>query len=286
MALGLILGFMAVEVVVGLQSHSLALLSDGGHMLTDAGALVLSIVVVRLAGRDPAGGLTYGLKRAEILSGLANGVTLLVIGVLIVIEAVNRLINPAPARGLPIVVVAVLGVGVNLLATWQLARAEHRSLNIRGAYQHLLNDTYAFTATGVAGLVILVTGYLRADALASLLIAALIARAAYGLIREAGGVLLEAAPAGMNAGEVAQAIADHPLVASVHDFHLWEITSGMPALSAHVLCREGEDCHRLRRDLEADLARRFEINHTTLQVDHQSDGFVPLESVKVAGVDS
>jgi len=278
-ALLLILGFMATEVVAGLLFHSLALLSDAGHMLTDAGALILSIVVVRLAARPPSGDLTYGLKRTEILAGLANGITLVVIGALIVFEAIHRLVNPAPAGGLPIVVVAVIGIGVNLLATWQLAMAERKSLNIRGSYQHILTDLYAFIATGIAGAVILLTGYLRADPLASLLIAVLMFRAAYGLIREAGGVLLEAAPAGMDADEVVQSIVEHPLVASVHDFHLWEITSGEAALSAHVLCREGEDCHSLRRDLEEALIERFEIKHTTLQVDHLTDGFVPVESV-------
>ena len=281
-ALALISAFMAVEVVVGLVAHSLALLSDAGHMLTDAGALVLSLVVVRLAERPPAGGLTYGLKRAEILSGLSNGITLGVLGVLIVYEAIVRLLHPAPAGGLPIIIVAVLGIGVNLLASWQLAQAQQRSMNIRGSYQHILTDLYAFIATAVAGAVILFTGFLRADSLASLLIAFLMFRASYGLVREAGGVLLEAAPAGMDADEVVGAIVAHPLVASVHDFHLWEITSGESALSAHVLCREGEDCHALRRELEEDLGRRFDITHTTLQVDHLNDGFVPVESVKVA----
>ena len=283
--LALILGFMATEVVAGLLFHSLALLSDAGHMLTDAGALILSIVVLRLAARPPAGDLTYGLKRTEILAGLANGITLLVIGALIVFEGIHRLFNPAPAGGLPIVVVAVIGIGVNLLATWQLAMAEQKSLNIRGSYQHILTDLYAFIATAIAGAVILLTGFLRADPLASLLIAALMFRAAYGLIREAGGVLLEAAPAGMDADEVVESIVQHPLVASVHDFHLWEITSGEAALSAHVLCREGEDCHTLRRDIEEALTKRFEIKHTTLQVDHLTDGFVPAESIKAAKED-
>jgi len=256
-ALVLIVAFMTTEVVAGLIFHSLALLSDAGHMLTDAGALILSIVVVRLAARPPAGDLTYGLKRTEILSGLANGITLLVLGVLIVFEAIHRLVTPEPAGGLPILVVAVIGIGVNLLATWQLAKAEQKSLNIRGSYQHILTDLYAFITTAIAGGVILLTGFSRADSIASLVIAALMFRAAYGLIREAGGVLLEAAPAGMDADEVVGSIVEHPLVASVHDFHLWEITSGEAALSAHVLCRDGEDCHALRRDLEEALRERF-----------------------------
>jgi cobalt-zinc-cadmium efflux system protein len=278
-ALSLIVAFMAAEVAVGIWAHSLALLSDAGHMLTDAGALALSLVVVRLAARPPAGGLTYGLKRTEILSGLANGTTLFVLAALIAYEAIHRLVSPPRSAGLAIVVVAIAGIGVNLVATWQLAQADGRSLNIRGSYQHILTDLYAFIATAVAGGVIALTGYTRADALASLLIAALMVRAAYGLVREAGGVLLEAAPAGMDADVVMEAITEVPRVQSLHDFHLWEITSGEPALSAHVLVAEGEDCHDCRRQIEDMLRRRFAIAHTTLQVDHAVEPFVPLAEV-------
>jgi cobalt-zinc-cadmium efflux system protein len=269
-ALGLILGFMAVEAVAGVLAHSLALLSDAAHMVADAGALLLSLVALRLAARPPAGGLTYGLKRAEILSALANGATLYLLAAAIVVEAVRRLLQPPEVQGASMLGVALAGVAVNLLVTWQLARAERRSLNLRGSYQHVLTDLYAFAGTAVAAVVIIATGFVRADAIASLVVAGLMVRAGYGLVRDATRVLLEAAPAGMNAAAVARALEEHPLVVNVHDFHLWEITSGMPALSAHVLVRPGEDCHAVRRQLEQVLNRRFEIAHTTLQVEHVS----------------
>jgi cobalt-zinc-cadmium efflux system protein len=272
LVLGLVLlvAFMACEVVAGIVARSLALLSDAGHMLTDAGALALSIVVIGLVARPPTGGLTYGLKRAEILSGLANGVTLLVIAVVVAVEAIRRLIEPPEVDGRLMLGVALAGVAVNLVVTWQLAKAERRSLNVRGSYQHILTDLYAFIGTAVAAVVIMLTGFVRADAIASLVVVALMLRAAYGLLHDAGRVLLEAAPRGTRPGEIAEAMAAHHSVANVHDLHVWEITSGFPALSAHVLVRAGDDCHAVRRDLEQLLAERFGVDHTTLQVDHLS----------------
>jgi cobalt-zinc-cadmium efflux system protein len=282
-ALALIVGFMACEVVVGVIAQSLALLSDAGHMLTDAGALALSLVVIRLAARPPKGGLTFGMKRAEVLSGLANGVTLLVIAALIIYEAIRRLISPPAVEGRLMLVVALAGVAVNLIATWQLAKAERRSLNIRGSYQHILTDLYAFIGTAMAALVILFTGFVRADAIASVLVAGLMLRAAYGLLREAGRVLLEAAPEGVEPTEIAEAILANSSVANVHDLHVWEITSGFPALSAHVLVRPGDDCHGVRRDLEHMLDEKFEIEHTTLQVDHVNrQQLIDVRSSRVA----
>lgn len=278
-ALVLLVAFMAAELVAGIVGHSLALLSDAGHMLTDGGALALSLVVISLAARPPSGGLTYGLKRTEILSGLANGITLLVIAALIVYEAIHRLISPPEVDARLMLGVALVGVVVNLVITWQLARAERRSLNIRGSYQHILTDLYAFIATAVAAVVILLTGFDRADPIASILVAGLMVRASWGLLRDASRVLLEAAPAGVSPDEVAGAIAAHPSVANVHDLHVWEITSGFPALSAHVLVRPGDDCHAVRRDLEQLLDQRFEIEHTTLQVDHVTrQGPITIES--------
>lgn len=270
-ALGLIAAFMVCEIVVGIIASSLALLSDAGHMLTDAGALTLSVVAIRLAARPPKGGMTYGLKRAEILSALANGITLFVIGALVVYEAIRRLISPPTVEGHLMLVVALAGIAVNLLATWQISRAQRRSLNVEGSFQHILTDLYAFIGTAVAAAVILLIGFERADPIASLLVAALMFRAAFGLVREAGRVLMEAAPAGVDPEKVGSAILAYPAVSDVHDLHVWEITSGLPALSAHVLVRPGEDCHAIRRSLEQLLDSRFEIEHTTLQVDHQPD---------------
>ena len=172
-ALALIVGFMAVEVVVGILVHSLALLSDAAHMLTDAGALAMSLVVIRLVRRPAGGNLTFGLKRTEILSAQANGATLLVLAALIVYEGVRRLIAPPQPGGLAILVVALVGVAVNLLATWQLAKANRQSMNIEGSFKHIVTDLFAFIATAIAGAIILFTGFERADGIASLLIAAI-----------------------------------------------------------------------------------------------------------------
>jgi cobalt-zinc-cadmium efflux system protein len=265
---------MAGEVVVGIIVGSLALLSDAAHMLTDAGALGLSIVAMRLAARPPAGGFTYGLKRAEILSALANGITLVVLGGLVVGEAVHRLISPINVGGGAVLIVALVGIAVNVAASWQVASADRRSLNVQGSFQHLVTDVYAFIGTAIAGIVILTTGFHRADAIASLFIAALMARAAWGLIGLAGRALMEASPGGMRPDEIGNALASHAHVANVHDLHVWEITSGFPALSAHVIVHPGDDCHAIRLELEQFLLERFGIEHTTLQVDHESDGRV------------
>ncbi|MBV8528517.1 MAG: cation transporter [Candidatus Dormibacteraeota bacterium] len=267
-ALGLLLGFMAAEVVVGVLSRSLALISDAGHMLADAGALGLALLAMHLAIRPPSGGLTYGLRRAEILSGLVSGITLLVIAALIVFEAAVRLASaPAVSAGW-MLGTALAGALVNTLAVRQLAHMSRQSLNVRGAHQHVLTDLYAFIATAIAAVVILATGWSRADAVAALLVVVLMSIAGVGLIKEAVLVLLEAAPAGLSTDAIVTMMRSHPLVVDVHDFHLWEITSGMPALSAHVLVAPGEDCHAVRRELEGSLHDGFDIDHTTLQLDH------------------
>jgi cobalt-zinc-cadmium efflux system protein len=268
LALALIVAFMAGEVVAGVLAHSLALLSDAAHMLTDAGALAMSLVVLRLAARPAGGNRTFGLRRSEILSAQANGAALLVLAGLIVYGAVRRLVSPPPANGTAILVVAFVGIGVNLLATWQLAGANRQSLNVEGSFQHVLNDLYAFIATAVAGGVILVTGWVRADAVAALFVAALMLHASWRLLRDSGRVLLDIAPAGLPVNEIGVAMAAHPGVVEVHDLHVWEVTTEFPTLSAHVLVEPGADCHGIRRELESLLRDRFGLEHTTLQVEH------------------
>ncbi len=275
-ALGLILAFMAVEVVVGVLAHSLALLSDAAHMLTDAGALALSLFVLRLAAQPAHGNRTFGLRRSEILSAQANGAALLVLAGLIVYGAVRRLISPPDAKGGAILVVALVGIGVNVLATWQLSGANRRSLNVEGSFQHVLTDLYAFIATAVAGAVILVSGWVRADAIAALFVAALMLRAAWGLLRDSGRVLLDIAPAGLSVEDIGRAMASYPGVVEVHDLHVWEVTTEFPSLSAHVLVEPGADCHGIRRELESMLRERFGLEHTTLQVDHASAKLVQI----------
>jgi cobalt-zinc-cadmium efflux system protein len=270
-ALGLLVGLMVVEVVAGILASSLALLSDAAHMLTDAGALALALVALRLARRPAKGAMTYGLSRAEILSAQFNGATLLVLGLLIVYEGIRRLVEPPSVEGAVVLVVALLGVAVNLAATVVLHGADRRSLNVEGAFQHVLTDLVAFIATAVAGLVILLTGFDRADGIASLFVAAVMLRAAWGLLRESGRIFLEAAPRGVDVAAIGNAMIAVKGVHEVHDLHVWEVTSGFPALSAHVLVGAEDDCHAARGTLETLLHDDFGIEHTTLQVEHEQE---------------
>ena len=279
-ALALIVSFMVVEVVVGVLVDSLALLSDAAHMLIDAAALALSVWAARLARRPARGGMTFGFRRAEILSAQANAITLLVLGVLIVVEAVQRLLSPPSVSAPPVVFTALAGAAVNVVAIWQVARANRENLNVEGSFQHLLTDFFAFTATVVAGAVIWLTGFDRADPIASLGVAASMLYAAAPLLRRTGRVLLEAAPEGVRPDDVANAITTHRGVASLHDLHVWEISSGFPSLSAHVLVARDEDCHRIRRELETLLHERFGLDHTTLQVEHTSDRLLDIASLR------
>jgi cobalt-zinc-cadmium efflux system protein len=277
-ALALIAGFLVFEVVMAFAGHSLALLADAGHMLTDAGALAASLVAIRLA-RRPAGGVwTFGLKRAEVLSAQANGITLLVVSALVAFEAISRLVHPVAVTGGIVVAVAAVGVAVNAAATWVIAKANRDSINVRGAFAHIVTDLYGFTGTLVAGIVIIFTGFERADSIASLIVVGLMLRAAWGLLRETGRVLLEAAPEGYAPADIVAAITGQPGVASVHDVHVWLITSGFPALSAHVLVQRPADCHEVRRDLEQLLSGQFGLDHTTLQVDHASDELLAIQA--------
>jgi cobalt-zinc-cadmium efflux system protein len=268
LALALIVAFMVGEVVAAIVASSLALLSDAAHMLTDAGALALSLVAARLAARPAKGAMTYGLGRAEILSAQANGVTLLVLGLLLVYAGVRRLISPPEVEGGVVLAVALVGVVVNLAATRALAAPGERSLNVEGAYRHLVTDLFAFVATAVAGAVVLASGFDRADAIASLLVAAVMIHSSWGLLRDSGRVFLEAAPEGIDPNELGRALASQPGVVEVHDLHVWEVTSGFPALSAHVIVEAGNDCHATRRHLSELLRTEFALEHTTLQVEH------------------
>jgi cobalt-zinc-cadmium efflux system protein len=274
--LALIVLFMVAEVVVGLLSSSLALLSDAAHMLTDAAALAISLLAARLAARPAHGAMTFGLGRAEILSAQANGLTLLVLGGLIVYGAIAHLLSPASVHGGPVLVVALAGIGVNLIATRLLAGGGERSLNVEGSYRHLLTDLFGFAATAVAAVVILVSGFDRADAIASLLIAALMLHAATVLLKASTRVFMEAAPEGFDPERIGLAMAARPGVVEVHDLHVWEVTSGFVALSAHVVVGAGQDCHDLRRSLQAMLGDEFGVEHTTLQVDHEAAVQPPL----------
>jgi cobalt-zinc-cadmium efflux system protein len=270
-ALSLIVGFMAVEVVVAVLSGSLALLADAGHMLTDAGAIAGSIWALRLAERPTSPVWSYGFKRAEILAAAINGVTLLVVGLLVAFDAVRRLVHPPAVEGVALVVVAAAGVVVNLVGTWVLSKANRRSLNIEGAFQHMLTDLYGFIGTAVAGVVVITTGWRRADSVASLLVVVLVLRAAWGLLRSSGRVLLEGTPETVDLDEVRQHLYELPEVLSVHDLHAWTLTSELPALSAHVVvsdaCLNGGGVGRLLDHLQHCLANHFDVEHSTFQLE-------------------
>jgi cobalt-zinc-cadmium efflux system protein len=276
-ALALILGFMAAEVAAGIVANSLALLSDAAHMLTDAAAIALSLFALRLSRRPAGGHMTFGLKRAEILSAQANGITLLVLATIILIEGVRRLIDPPGVEGGLVLAVALAGIAVNLAATAVLASANRQSLNVEGSFQHILTDLYAFVGTAIAAVVILTTGFDQADALASLGVAALMLRSAYGLLRDSGRIFLEASPKGIDPDRIGRLMAGQPGVVEVHDLHVWEVTSGFPALSAHVIVGKDADCHRARLELAELIEREFDIHHTTLQVEHEPERIVQIE---------
>jgi cobalt-zinc-cadmium efflux system protein len=278
-ALALIAAFMAAEVTAAIIASSLALLSDAAHMLTDGVAIGIAIVALRLAQRPPGGGFTYGLRRAEILSAQINGVTLLLLGALIVFEGIRRLFDPPDVEGGLVLAVALVGIPVNLAAAWMIRGAERRSLNVEGALQHIVTDLFAFIATAIAGAVILVTGFERADGIASLLIAAVMLRAAFLLLRESGRVFMEAAPKELDPERIGEALAATPGVVQVHDLHVWEVTTGMPSISAHLIVGQDADCHQARWRAARLLADRFGVEHSTLQVEHEhGDELLEIEA--------
>lgn len=272
-ALSLIVTFMLAEIITGFIASSLALISDAGHMLTDAGALVLAIVTRRLSRRPATGIMTYGLKRSEILSAQINGTTLLVLSGIFIFEGIHRIVSPPEVKAGYVLIVGIVGIVVNLLATLALAKANRSSLNIRASFQHILTDLIAFITTSIAGAVMYFSGGLyRLDAVAAFIVAAIMARSGYNLVHDALRVLLEAAPKGMHPEDIRDALLSRPDVVGIEDLHVWEITSDFPAMSAHIRVTHGIDCHAKRRDLARCLAEDFGIDHSTLQLDHAAPG--------------
>ena len=277
--LGLTLAFTAVEIVGGVLTGSLALLADAVHMLSDNLALALALLAVWLAGRPSTPGRSFGYQRAEILAALVNGVILVLLAVWIFVEAWGRLSNPPDVLAGWMAVVAGVGLVVNLAAAAILARAGHDTLNMRAALRHVIADALGSAGVLVAALVILVTGWRYADPLAGALIAVAVLASSWSVLRDSVNILLEAAPKGIDAGELGRRLAQMPGVVEVHDLHVWTITSGFPALSAHVLVERDDDCHARRRELEELLLTEYGIEHTTLQVDHAaSPSLVSIQS--------
>ncbi|MGH2971563.1 MAG: cation diffusion facilitator family transporter [Gaiellaceae bacterium] len=267
-ALALIVALMGGEIAAGIVAQSLALLADAGHMLTDAAALTAALAAAALAARPARGVWTFGFGRAEILAAQGNGLALLLVALWIVYSAVRRLVTPVHVHGGIVLALALAGVAVNLVATLVLSGADRTSLNLRAAFLHVASDLAAFVGTAIAGALVLATGWNRFDPIASLLVAALMLVASWSLLRESGRIFLEAAPPGLDPDAVAATLAAEPDVVEVHDLHVWTVTSGFPALAAHVLVSPDTDCHGARRRLERLLEERFGLRHTTLQVDH------------------
>ncbi len=275
-ALGLLSAFLVVEVVVAFLANSLALLSDAGHMLSDIGALGASLWAISLAARPASGSWTYGWKRAEILSAAGNGISLLVVSALITVEAIQRLIHPTKVAGGAVLVVAILGMVVNVVAAATLAKANRSSLNVEGAYQHILTDMYGFIGTVIAAILIITTGWERADAVASLLVVGLMLRAAWGLLRDSGRILFEAAPSDLDLADIRAHLLATEHVLDIHDLHVWTVTSDLPALSAHVVlddtCFQDGHAPQLLDQLQECLVGHFDVEHSTFQFEPRSHG--------------
>ena len=261
-------GFMLVEVAGGLITGSLALLADAGHMLSDSFSLVLALFAVSLAARPATSRRTFGFKRAEILAALVNGLLLALVSIWVVVEAIRRLGDPVEVLAGGMLTVAIIGLGVNVLAAWVLYSSSGESLNVKAALRHVLADLAGSVGVIIAAVVIMLTGWEAADPIISILISLLIVASAWSILRDSVDVLLEAVPRGLDAEKIGMAMASVPEVEQVHDLHVWEITSGFPSLSAHVLVGKDSDCHAARAEIEAVLHDEFQIDHVTLQVEH------------------
>jgi cobalt-zinc-cadmium efflux system protein len=270
-ALGLLTAYLIGEVIAAVVAGSLALLADAGHLLVDALSLVAVLVAARLARRPATGAWTFGLARAEVLSAAVNGGTLVVVAVLVTIEAVHRLVHPSAVSGPTVIVVAAIGLAVNLVVSTMLHRSERQSMNLAGAISHVLTDAYAFAATVIAGLVVTTAHWRQADPVASLVVVVLLLRAAHDLLRQSGRVLLEAAPSEVDLALVREHLLGSEQVIGVHDLHVWTVTSGLPALSVHVVvdeqCFAAGRAPRLLDQLQGCLAGHFDVEHSTFQLE-------------------
>jgi cobalt-zinc-cadmium efflux system protein len=274
LALVIIVAFLVAELITAVVAGSLALLADAAHMVIDAGSIGVAIWALHLASQPASKIWSYGLKRAEILAAAGNGIGLLLVGALIGVEAVRRLLHPQSVKGWPVVIVAVIGIAVNLVATHVLNRANRSSLNIEGAFQHVLTDLYGFLGTAAAGLIVVTTGWARADPIASLIVVALVLRASWSLLSESGRVLLEGTPESVDLDEVRAHLFELPEVLAVHDLHAWTLTSSLPALSAHVVvtddCLANGSAARVLDRLQQCLADHFDVEHSTFQLEAAS----------------
>jgi cobalt-zinc-cadmium efflux system protein len=272
--------FTVVEIAGGLLTGSLALLADAGHMLSDNLSLGIALFAAWLAQRPATPNRSFGYRRAEILAALANGVTLVAVAVWIFVEAYARFSDPPEVLGSPMLAVATLGLLVNVIGAIILYRSGGESLNVEGAMRHVFADALGSVGAIAAAAVIILTGWHYADPLISVAIGILILGSSWKLLKDSTNILLEATPHNLDASEVGQKMASAEGIVEVHDLHIWTITSGFPALSAHVLVGRQEDCHARRRELESLLAREYGISHTTLQVDHVGEHQASLQTLR------
>ena len=265
LALTLTLSFMGVEAVVGWLSGSLALLADAGHMLGDGGALVLALIAQRMAEKPRTELRTYGMKRAEVLAAFVNGIVLFGISLMIVREAVERFVQPVSIHGRPMLITAITGLGVNLLAAFILMRGGKGNLNVRTAFLHVLGDALGSVAAIIAGVGALWFGAQRLDPALSVLIALLVLVGGYRVLKETTGILLESAPPHIDVAAVERAIQATPGVASLHDLHVWRISEELDALTAHVTLARGAHGTEVCQSVADRLRAEFKLEHVTIQ---------------------
>jgi cobalt-zinc-cadmium efflux system protein len=268
-ALFITTGIMLLEFFGGLVTHSLALLSDSGHMLSDAGSLALSLVAMWFAARPASPRKTYGFYRFEILAALFNGVTLIVIAGFIIWEAIARFFSPPEVASLSMMGIAMIGLAANLLSAWSLMRKGDvkENINLRSAYLHILGDALGSLGAITAGLLIYFFSWYIADPIMSVFVSLLILRSAWGIVNHAVHILMEGTPITVEPQEVERLLLSIKGVLNVHDLHIWTITSGLDSLSCHLLIEDGSDSQEILKEAIQSIEERFKIQHTTIQIE-------------------
>lgn len=264
-------GFMLVEVAGGLISGSLALLADAGHMLTDFAALLLAWLGFRIARRPADARRSYGFDRFSVLAAFVNGIALFVLAVWIVVEAYHRIQDPNVVQSTPMLIVAVIGLGVNVLAFWVLSRGDKSQLNMRAALLHVAGDLLGSVAAIVAALVIMATGWFPIDPILSVFVALIILRSAWYVVKDSGHILLEGAPSGVDTDAIREALVDLPYVQRVHHIHAWSISEERPMVTLHALVDDATPTPVATKAIKARLKDRFGLDHCTVEIDHEHD---------------
>jgi cobalt-zinc-cadmium efflux system protein len=269
-ALWINVGLLLAEAIGGIVTGSLAVLADAGHLLSDAGSIVLALIAARLATLPAAGRRTFGYQRSEVLAALVNGLLLVVVSVAVAVAAIGRFGDPPEIDGWGVLALGVFGLAGNVAATVVLARGQREDINLEGVLRHSAADALGSVGVVVAGAFVLLGGSPVIDPIVGLVIAGLILASSWRLIKEPFDVLMEAAPAGVDPDRIGAAICEVPGVRSVHDLHVWTVTAGFPALAAHVVVARGADRDRIRQQLEMELGESFGIEHTTLQMEEEA----------------